>query len=99
MEEVIKTSLWCVFIYFLINQAPIFSILRKYVFSYLDINGGRKNVFGWINRKFRYMLGCIVCVTAWYCIFFDRENFFYSPILAAIINSLFQNSFFKKPIV
>lgn len=98
MEEAIKTSLISVFIFFLINQAPIFSSLRSPIFSYLDIIGGSKSIKGWIARKFRYLLGCIVCLTFWGCLIFDRQNLFYSPIIAAIINYIFQISFFKRPL-
>lgn len=96
MEVVFLISLFCVFVFFLINHAPIFSFPRKKLFTYLDIQGGTKNWFGWICRQFRYMLGCIFCITFWITLTIDHKFMFFTPVVATIINHLFLNSFKHK---
>lgn len=96
MEQVIKLSLVCVFAFFLINYAPIFSIIRKHFFTYLDIEGGYKTTYGWICRKTRYMFGCIFCVSFWITLVFEPALCLYVPVVSTIINHFFLNSFNRK---
>ena len=49
--EILKTSTACVFVFFLLNFAPIFDYPRSIVYRYLDIKGGSKNVLGYLCRK------------------------------------------------
>jgi hypothetical protein len=91
--EILKTSTACVFVFFLLNFAPVFDYPRSIVYGYLDRKGGSKNTLGYLCRKLKYLLGCIFCLTFWYCICFDINNFIYCPIVAAIINNLFLTSF------
>ncbi len=96
--EIIKTSTICVFIFFLLNFATILEYPISIFYKYIDRIGGRKTVYGYMCRKLRYMLGCIFCLTFWYCLAFDINNLFYSPVFATIINFMFLKSFdnFKK---
>lgn len=96
MEQIIKISLIGVFIHFMINFAPILSPIRAIVFNYLDINGGRKNLKGYLCSKTKYLIGCIFCITFWLTLLIDYKNCLYTPILAAIFNGMFLNSFNKK---
>ena len=91
--EILKTSTACVFVFFLLNFAPVFDYPRSIAYRYLDRKGGSKNILGYLCRKARYLLGCIFCLTFWYCLCFDINNFIYCPIVAAIINNLFLTSF------
>jgi hypothetical protein len=72
---------------------PIFDYPRSIAYRYLDIKGGSKNILGYLCRKVRYLMGCIFCLTFWYCLCFDINNFIYCPIVATIINNLFLTSF------
>jgi len=90
--EIIKTSTICVFIFFLLNFAKIFEYPMSIFYKHIDLIGGKKTAYGYICRKLRYMLGCIFCLTFWYCLAFDINNLFYSPVFATIINSLFLKS-------
>lgn len=96
MEQIIKLSLLGVFIHFMINHAPILSLIRTYIFNYLDINGGRKNFKGFICRKTKYLFGCIFCITFWITLLIDYKNCFFTPVLASIFSGMFMNSFIKK---
>jgi hypothetical protein len=91
--EIIKTSTICVFIFFLLNFATILEYPISKFYKYIDLAGGKKTTYGYMCRKLRYMLGCIFCLTFWYCLAFDINNLFYSPVFATIINSLFLKSF------
>lgn len=96
MEQIIKLSLFGVFIHFMVNHAPILSLIRNYVFNYLNINGGRKNIKGFLCRKTKYLIGCIFCITFWITLFIDYKNCLYTPVLASILNGMFKNSFLKS---
>jgi hypothetical protein len=96
MEEILKLSLIGVFVHFMINYAPILAFIRNPFFSWLDINGGRKNTLGYFCRKTKYLLGCIFCITFWLTLIIDYKNCLYTPVIAAILNGMFLNSFFKK---
>ena len=91
--EIIKTSTICVFIFFLLNFATILEYPISIFYKYIDRIGGKKTTYGYMCRKLRYMLGCIFCLTFWYCLAFDINNLLYCPIFATIINSLFLKSF------
>lgn len=96
MEQIIKLSLLGVFIHFMINHAPILAIARERIFSYLNIQGGRKNLKGFLCRKTKYLFGCIFCITFWVTLLIDYKNCLYTPVLASILNGMFVNSFLKN---
>lgn len=91
--EVIYISILCVFLFFMINHAPILSLLRQKVFTYLNIEGGQKTNFGWLCRKIQYMLTCIFCVSFWVTLFINPKLVFFVPVIATIINYHFIQSF------
>lgn len=96
MEEIILYSLVCVFAFFLINHAPLFSWPRKKVVTYLNIEGGSKGAFGWICRKLSYMITCIFCVSFWLTLIISPNLCLFVPVVATIINGLFISSFAKS---
>ena len=91
--EILKTSIFCVFLFFLLNHAPIFDLPRSALYQFLDKNGGSKDLKGLIFRKLKYMCGCIFCLTFWYCMVFNFKYSIYCPVLSTIINNLFLTSF------
>ena len=96
MEQVIKLALVCVFVFFLINYAPLFSFFRQKFFVYLDVEGGTKTKYGWICRKTRYLFSCIFCVSFWLTLIICPSQILFVPVVATIINNLFLNSFNRK---
>ena len=91
--EVIYLSIFCVFTFFLINHAPIFSLPRTKIYTYLNIEGGQKTKFGWLCRKVQYLLTCIFCISFWITLIVDPIYCVIVPVIATIINYHFLNSF------